>query len=104
MRHDSDPSTQFFLTVKKLTSANTNFTVDLPRATRKISIQCRELVDIKFAMNSDTAIAAGNYQTIRAGVEKFIDDIYLEPETTTIYFQTASSSQPTVEVEYWIGS
>jgi len=101
-RHDSDPSTTFTLQVVSLAAANTEYSVEVVRATRKISIQAREMVDIRFSMTSE-GVTGNLYQTVRAGTEKYIDDIYLE-ENTILYFATSESSAPTIEVESWKGS
>jgi hypothetical protein len=98
-RFNQDSTTVFNLHIITLTNPNTEYSVDIGKAVRKISIQCRESVDIKFAMKAGD-IAAGNYQTIKAGAEKFLDNIYLVDQTT-LYFETTDTGSPTVEVEVW---
>jgi hypothetical protein len=82
-----------------LTLPNTEYFLDIGQVIRKISIQCRESVDIKFSMTSG-AIAAGLYQTIKAGTEKFLEGVYLK-DTTVLYFETTDGGSPTVEIEVW---
>lgn len=98
-RFNDDTVTQLSVYNLQLTSANTEFSQVIGTAVRKVSIQCREDIDIKFSMTAGD-IAAGLYQTIKAGAEKFLEDIYLK-DTQTLYFETEDSSQPTVEIEVW---
>ncbi len=97
-RPGMDPSrfTQIYNVV--LTNANQEYSQLLPQNTRKLSIQCRKPpVDVKYSTVQGESGTV--YQTLNAGVEKWVEDIHLVD--TTIYLQTDDTGSPMVEIEVW---
>lgn len=99
-RHDNDPCTEFKVYNLELSSQNTEYSQVLDNAVRKLSIQCRDAVDVKFSTTAGN-ITAGLYQTIKAGAEKYLDNIWVE--TMTLYFETEDTGSPVIEIEVWSG-
>lgn len=82
---------------KTMTSANTEYSQELPAGTRKFLIKCRTAFDIKLAF---VASASGTtYVTIPADKALLVDNLSLSG-TRILYFQCATAAK-VAEILVW---
>ena len=83
---------------KTLTSANTEYYIELPPSTSKISFQCRTSADVRYAfVTGKVATPTAPYFTLKSGGEKTLEEMNFGGR---IYFASGSAGV-IIELEYW---
>jgi len=79
-----------------MTSANTEYSQELPDNTKKFLIQCREASDVK--VSTTEGESGTNYLTLRSGLSYYED--FIRPQSLTLYFQCVDPGK-TAEIIAW---
>lgn len=86
------------ITNTTLTSANTEYYVELPPNKSKISFQCRTSADVRYAFETGkVATPTAPYFTLKSGGEKTLEEMNFGGR---VYFASGSAGV-IIELEYW---
>ena len=82
-----------------LTVADSQYTQDLPDATKRFTVQCRTANDVRFAfVTGKVAGPVAPYETLKSNQSYYEDNLFIED--TTIYL-ASSIAGVVVEIIIW---